>query len=197
MIINKELSNLTYDLINDNKQISKLGFDQNKWDRVCHTINEANKVQHGKTMLGGEPMVEYMIADIIKSMILPSYISLNSTTDYVNIKSDKYEKYEPAEHGFDANIKICTPLEFNSVMSNIYSARRKPAAKSEIKSLRDIKQISDVADQAYIEGGLVKSNDGGCFPIEVTVQLRHEDTLSEDPKKTFAKWFLSAFESIV
>ena len=127
MIVNKRFSNRLFNAITKGKKISKLVFTQEEFDAWCHTLNIIAGLPYDVEMLGNYELNKYIIPTALTDLVIPRKISHVESIKWDDLRDERYVNYykEFTKYGFDKDVEILVPLEFNEISNAILGAFRK------------------------------------------------------------------------
>ncbi len=206
MIINKVMSETIFKAVDARKQISKLGFTQNDFDRYCHTLNRIASLDYTDELLNGFNLDKFLVPKAFKGLVIPRKISLEEGTNYKDLRASSYEDYSPEDAGYDANIKDMKPLEFNTITSCLFSARRKTMSDNEVfkvKELNGAKALSSYKDRVvFREEGQefsdihVLANATPFIPIDFSIAFQYDNYYTISMEVMLEDWIEKALDDL-
>lgn len=206
MIINKVTSETIYKAVDARKQISKLGFTQDEFDRYCHTLNRISSLDYNDELLNGFNLDKFLVAKSFKGLVIPRKISLEEGTNYIDLRADSYVNYSPEDAGYDKDIKDMKPLEFNTITSCLFSAKRKTMADGDVFKVTEIngaKSLTNYKDRIVCreEGKQfsdlhVLANATPFIPIDFSMTFQYDNYYTVSMEVMLEDWIEKALDDL-
>jgi len=201
MIINKNTATVMYNKIEETKEISKLSFEQAKFDRYCHTLNKIAAINYKVRMFGDFEISMFKVLPCMSQLVIPRKISFGQGEEWADFRADSYKEYKPEKYGFDAKIEALDADEFNSITKGIAGSRKKSIEGTELSvyscegSYEEVKmRVADLTKG--LSESFVALQADYFVPVDFKFLPYKEDFYTMKAEVNFRMWFENALNNI-
>lgn len=192
MRINKSLSTAMYKILDEEKQVSRLAFDQDKFHAYCKTINHIGDLSDRVQVLGDFLLKDFQIPSAIKDLVIPRKIRLYDGDEYNNLKDMDYYKGDD----FGDKVQILDATEFSSVSKAIVNSQRKSgAAMTDMATASAAVVLSTVQSRVLCDNDNCLRGDELFVPIVLCFNPVDEDFLGTKNEAMLKLWFKAALDA--
>lgn len=191
MRINKSLSTAMYKILDEEKQVSKLAFDQDKFHAYCKTINHIGRLGDRVQVLGDYLIKDFQIPTALKDLVMPRAVRLYDGDEYNDLKDSDYYKQDD----FGDKVKLLDATDFSSVSKAIVNSQRKSgAAMTDMASASAAVVLSTVQSRVLCDEDNCLRGDGLFVPIVLCFNPVDVDFLGTKNEAMLKLWFKAALD---
>lgn len=192
MRINKALSTAMYTILDEEKQVSRLAFDQDKFHAYCKTINHIGDLGDRVQVLGDYLIKDFQIPTALKDLVMPRKVALLDGDEYNDLKDSDYYKGDD----FGDKVKLLDAAEFSSVSKGIVNSQRKAgAAMTDMATASAATVLSTVQSRVLCGNDYCLREDKLFVPIVLCFNPVDEDFLGTKNEAMLKLWFKAALET--
>lgn len=194
MRINDTMMTNMYNELEENKQVSKLAFDENKFRDWCYTINHVGGLNYRIKTLGDYLLSDYQIPEAMKELVIPRKISVADGDEFKDLKKDSVygKKVKNVTDG-----KLLEADEFSTVSKAICNSMRKSnAAMTDLGTASKAVVYSTVQSRTYANETHCLREDSIYVPIILGFDAVDTDFLGTKNDVMFKLWFKAACDAI-
>lgn len=194
MILTRNASKEIYEYLEDTRLVGKLVFSESDLAAYFHTINVLNSLDEETTVFNKTTIDEYEIDEVFSTMIIPGKITFSGDDDQVDLRSDKYEKYDGSKYGFEG-IKVLKPSKFEAIGRAIVCSRRKTPNPKSVESLKGLVAATSYISREVSPDGLVIKQTAAYFPILFKIQIKERICFNYSANEMLKKYFRQQLNS--
>lgn len=192
MRINKSLSTAMYKILDEEKQVSRLAFDQDKFHAYCKTINHIGTLGDRVQVLGDYLIKDFQIPTALKDLVMPRAVRLYDGDEYNDLKDSDYYK---EKDDFGDKVKLLDAADFSSVSKGIVNSQRKAgAAMTDMASASAAVVLSTVQSRALCDENNCLRGDDLYVPIVLCFNPVDVDFLGTKNEAMLKLWFKAALD---
>lgn len=193
MKINKEIATQIYNILEEEKQVSKLAFSLKDFLDWCFTVNHIGELNYRIKSIGDYLLSDYEMPAAMKDMAMPRKVSLMSGDEYIDLKDSKvYDKKENIE-----GAKLLEAPKFSSISKGIVNSMRKSnATMVGMDSATEAQLLSTVQDRVTANKTHCLRDSKLYVPIVLQFNPVSDDFLGTKNEAMFKLWFKAACSEI-
>jgi hypothetical protein len=193
MKINKELATQMYNVLDEERQVSKLAFSLNDFLDWCFTVNHIGELNYRSKSIGDYLLSDYEMPAAMKAMAMPRKVSLVSGDEYIDLKDEEvYSKVKNIE-----GAKLLDAPKFSSISKGIVNSMRKSnATMVGMDSATAAQLLSTVQDRVTANKTHCLRDSKLYVPIVLQFNPVSDDFLGTKNEVMFKLWFKAACDEI-
>lgn len=193
MKINKDLATHMYNVLNDEKQVSKLAFTFQEFLNWCQTINHIGDLNYRIKSIGDYLLSDYEMPKAMAGMAMPRKIALVEGDEYIDLKDSKVYSSEEKIEGAE----ILEAPKFSSISKGIVNSMRKSnATMVGMDKATEAQLLSSIQDRITANSEFCLRDAKLYVPIVLQFNPVGDDYLGTKNEVMFKLWFKAACDEI-
>lgn len=181
MKISKTIVTSIYQVLQSNKQVSRMTITEADFANWICTLDQINRLSWEATQFNDVAISSWKVPKYLKGFVLPSRVVIDSNRSALDLRTfSDVEGYTAAEQPRILNLD-----EFNNLSNCLGGLFRKA---SEVEAIiREPMSLVDAAPRQNC-GGHVRYVDGGLVPLELSVTLYQDHIYSEQAEHSILEY---------
>lgn len=181
MKISKTIVTAIYNVLQSNKQVSRMTISEADFANWIYTLDEINRLHWEATQFNDVAISSWKVPKFLRGFVLPSKVMIDNNRSALDLRvfSD-VEGYTDADQP-----RILSLDEFNNLSNCLGGLFRKA---SEVEAI--VREPMSLVDAAELQncGGYVRYKDGGLIPLELSVNLYQDHIYSDQVDRAILEY---------
>lgn len=190
MRINENLCTEMYNILNEERQVSRLAFELPEFKRYCKTINHIGKLGERVQVLGDYLISDFLVPSVIKDIVMPRKVRLFDGDEYNDLKDADYYDKDDFE-----DLELLDAPKFCSISKGIVNSQRKSGADMTNMAVASAATVlSNVQSRVLCDDDNCLRGDELFVPIILSFNPVDSDFLGTKNEAMVKLWWKSAID---